>query len=124
MTYAPKHEKELLDQSYRPRMGVSQTPRPTSQQTRTTQNSHHPRDPRCGLLRPKKRLSLAVVAPRLPTLGDRIYCWFRRWRIDGTWEQLNATLRERVRTSLGRNAQPSAGIVDSQSAQDYYRGGW
>jgi putative transposase len=37
---------------------------------------------------------------------ESVYCWFRRWRMDGTWEQLNATLRERVRTSLGRNAQP------------------
>jgi putative transposase len=52
-----------------------------------------------------------------------VYCWFRRWRIDGTWEQLNATLRERVRTSLGRNAQPSAGIVDSQAAKTTGVGG-
>ena len=54
---------------------------------------------------------------------ETVYCWFRRWRIDGTWEQLNATLRERVRTSLGRNAQPSAGIVDSQSAKTTGVGG-
>src|SRR5215211_997535 len=54
---------------------------------------------------------------------ETVYCWFRRWRIDGTWEQLNATLRERVRTSLGRNAQPSAGIVDSQSAKTTGGGG-
>jgi len=54
---------------------------------------------------------------------ESVYCWFRRWRIDGTWEQLNATLRERVRTSLGRNAQPSAGIVDSQSAKTTGVGG-
>jgi transposase len=60
---------------------------------------------------------------------ETAYCWFRRWRIDGTWEQLNATLRERVRTSLGRNAQPSAGIepsagiVDSQSAKTTGVGG-
>jgi putative transposase len=54
---------------------------------------------------------------------ESVYCWFRRWRIDGTWEQLNATLRERVRTSLGRNAQPSAGIVDSRSAKTTGVGG-
>jgi putative transposase len=54
---------------------------------------------------------------------ESVYCWFRRWRIDGTWEQLNATLRERLRTSLGRNAQPSAGIVDSQSAKTTGVGG-
>jgi putative transposase len=54
---------------------------------------------------------------------ETVYCWFRRWRIDGTWEQLNATLRERVRTRLGRNTQPSAGIVDSQSAKTTGVGG-
>ena len=26
--------------------------------------------------------------------------WFRKWRIDGTWERLNAVLRERVRLSV------------------------
>jgi putative transposase len=54
---------------------------------------------------------------------ESVYCWFRRWRIDGAWERLNATLRERVRISLGRNAQPSAGIVDSQSAKTTGVGG-
>ena len=54
---------------------------------------------------------------------ESVYCWFRKWRIDGTWEQLNAMLRERVRISLGRNAQPSAGIVDSQSAKTTGVGG-
>src|SRR3712207_3359225 len=44
-----------------------------------------------------------------------VYHWFRRWRIDGTFEQLNVALGERMRAQLGRNPQPSAGIVDSQS---------
>ncbi len=48
---------------------------------------------------------------------ESVYYWFRRWRIDGTLEQLNRTLRERLRITLGRNPQPSAGIVDSQSAK-------
>jgi putative transposase len=51
------------------------------------------------------------------------YWWFRRWRIDGTFERLNKALSERLRTSLGRNAQPSAGIIDSQSAKTTGVGG-
>src|SRR5215207_8262089 len=45
-----------------------------------------------------------------------VHHYFRIWRIDGTWERLNTALRERLRVRLGRNSQPSAGMVDSQSA--------
>src|ERR687894_901895 len=52
-----------------------------------------------------------------------VYDWFRKWRIDGTFECLNAALRERLRTRSGRNPRPSAGIVDSQSASTTGVGG-
>jgi putative transposase len=54
---------------------------------------------------------------------ETVYCWFRRWRMDGTWERLNAALRERLRVRLGRDPQPSAGVVDSQSAKTTGVGG-
>jgi putative transposase len=46
-----------------------------------------------------------------------VHHYFRIWCIDGTWERLNAALRQRLRIGLGRNPQPSAGMVDSQSAK-------
>ena len=52
-----------------------------------------------------------------------VYYWSRKWRIDGTCERLNAALRERLGELSGRNAQPSAGIVDSQSAKTTGVGG-
>jgi putative transposase len=58
---------------------------------------------------------MAAIAPRLRTPWKTVYDWFRKWRIDGTWKRLNAELRERLRSRLGRNKNPSAGIVDSQS---------
>ncbi len=52
-----------------------------------------------------------------------VYHYFRAWRLDGTWERLNDELRELVRERAGRNAQPRAGILDSQSAKTTEKGG-
>jgi putative transposase len=54
---------------------------------------------------------------------ETVYWWFRRWRIDRTFKRLNVALPERLRTRLGRNAHPSAGIVDSQCAKTTGVGG-
>ena len=52
-----------------------------------------------------------------------VHHYFRTWRVDGTWERLHAALRERVRVRVGRNPQPSAGVVDSQSVKSTGVGG-
>ena len=54
---------------------------------------------------------------------ETVNWWFRRWRIDETFERLNLALRERLRIRLRRNPQPSAGIGDSQSAKTSGAGG-
>lgn len=46
-----------------------------------------------------------------------VYGYFRRWRDSGVWEQLNDNLREMVRVEAGREAEPSAAIIDSQSVK-------
>jgi len=46
-----------------------------------------------------------------------VYHYFRQWRLDSTWEHMNKALRIALRNAAGREAEPSAAIVDSQSVK-------
>jgi putative transposase len=52
-----------------------------------------------------------------------VFHYFRVWRLDGTWERLNRTMRRLLRAKLGRDPEPSAGVVDAQSAKTTGVGG-
>jgi len=44
-----------------------------------------------------------------------VYDYFRQWQRAGIWDQVLETLRRQVRKKEGREAEPSAAIIDSQS---------
>lgn len=46
-----------------------------------------------------------------------VYYHYRKWRLSGLWEEINTMLREKVRQGEGREATPSAAIVDAQSVK-------
>ena len=52
-----------------------------------------------------------------------VYGYFRRWRLGGVWQQINARLRSLVRQHAGRKSQPTAAILDSQSVKTTEQGG-
>lgn len=52
-----------------------------------------------------------------------VYHYFRLWRLDGTWERVHTALRERLRIRVGRDLQPSACVIDSQSVKTTGVGG-
>ena len=43
--------------------------------------------------------------------------YFRKWQREGVWDQVLAALRMRVRQKQGREAEPTAAIIDSQSVK-------
>ncbi|MFF4796741.1 transposase, partial [Streptomyces sp. NPDC001276] len=47
----------------------------------------------------------------------RVYAFFRRWREHGLIAEFHDRLRGRVREREGREAEPTAGIIDAQSVK-------
>jgi len=52
-----------------------------------------------------------------------VYRWFARFRDDGTWERINHHLVMHDRERVGREASPSAAVMDSQSVKTAEAGG-
>lgn len=52
-----------------------------------------------------------------------VYAQFRTWKQNGIFMKVYQCLRKKLRKSLGRKADASAGIIDSQSIKTTEKGG-
>jgi len=43
--------------------------------------------------------------------------YYDRWVLSGTWARINAALRVQDRVAAGRDPQPSAAVIDSQTSR-------
>jgi putative transposase len=55
--------------------------------------------------------------PREYPPWQTVYTTFRRWRLHGVWQRVHEALRRSVRRRAGRDPEPSAAIMDSQSVK-------
>jgi transposase len=76
------------------------------------------RDRQRDILRDAGGLPVAPVAERLAAVGDDA-----AWRDDGRFERINHALVMADRERVGRDASPSAAIIDSQSVKTTEAGG-
>jgi transposase len=53
-----------------------------------------------------------MLPHEFPAWGT-VYYYFRRWQREGVWDRILHTLRMRIKQ--GRDPEPSAAIIDSQS---------
>ena len=53
-----------------------------------------------------------------------VYYYFRFWKKKGYWKDIHDSLRGKVRTASGKQIEPTAGILDSQSVKTVKKGGF
>lgn len=51
-----------------------------------------------------------------------VWDYFNAWKVDGTLQHIMDVLRRRVRTEAGREEDPSAAVIDTQTVKTHHQG--
>ena len=49
-----------------------------------------------------------------------VYFYFRKWKLEGVFEQMMHHLRDTVRKACGKEISPSVGLIDSRSVRTFH----
>ena len=60
--------------------------------------------------------SWRMLPHEFPPWGT-VHYYYRRFRLDGSWQIIHDKLREKARRQVGKKPTPSAAILDSQSVK-------
>src|SRR5215207_2404705 len=95
-------------------MGSDRAAHAHPEPTRATSGVASSRDPDFYVLR--GRIALRLLPRDFPPKST-VYRWFALWRDTGLFETLNHLLVMADRERVGREASPSAAVIDSQSVK-------
>lgn len=60
--------------------------------------------------------SWRLLPHEFPPWGT-VHYYYRRFRLDGTWQRIHDTLRARVRRHAGKKPTPSVAVLDAQTVK-------
>ena len=87
-----------------------------------TAQDRHARGDERHLLFAAHWVALALSAPRQFSARSTVYNIFRKFQRDGVWEAIWAELHMALRERMGREASPSATVLDSQFVKSAKKG--
>ena len=103
-------------------MGADRAADPAGEARRTAARGERPGGRECDLLRALDRLPVAGAAQGSAAEEHGSFLYFSLWDWDGTLERIHHALYVETREREGREASPTAPIIDSQSGKAAQKG--